>query len=78
MKKGFVIFLAFCGIAMVLKGVFSFFSFHFYSILENHIAYNIGHNFGLVFRKIAKIIIGAFLIKFCYDWFCEQNKTQNS
>jgi hypothetical protein len=77
MKKVFVVFLALCGIAMLIKGVYNFFPLNFSSILENNIAYNIGHNFGVVFRKIAKIIIGVFLIKYCYDWFCDEMKTQD-
>jgi hypothetical protein len=77
MKKVFVIFLFLCGIGMVFKGVYYFFPLNFSPILDNNIAYNIGHNFGIVFRKIAKIIIGVFLIKYCYDWFCDEMKTQD-
>jgi hypothetical protein len=75
MKKGFVIFLALCGIGMVIKGIFNFYPFNF-SSLDNNIAYNIGHNFGVVFRKIAKIVIGVFLIKYSYDWFSDEIKIQ--
>lgn len=77
MKKVFVVFLALCGIVMVVKGFLNFYPFNFSPISDNHIAYNIGNNFGLVFRKITKIIIGIFLIKYCYDWFSDGNKTQN-
>jgi len=59
MKKVFVVFLALCGIGMVIKGLFNFFPLIF-SSLDNNTAYSIGHNFGLVFRKTAKIIIGVF------------------
>jgi hypothetical protein len=76
MKKVFVVFLVFCGIGMVVKGVYNFFPLNF-SPLDNTIAYNAGHNFGIVFRKIAKIIIGVFLIKYCYDWFYDEKRTQD-
>ena len=78
MKKVFVIFLALCGIGMVIKGFYNFFPLNFHSILDNNIAYSIGHNLGVVFRKIAKIIIGIFLIKYCYDWFSDENQLQKT
>jgi hypothetical protein len=77
MKKVFVVFLALCGIGMAIKGVRNF-SPLIFSSLDTDIAFNIGHNVGIVFRKIAKIIIGVFLIKYCYDWFSDESKTQNT
>src|SRR5258705_14022298 len=77
MKKVFVVFLVLYGIVMLIKGVYNFFPLNFSSILDNNIAYSIGHNFGVFFRKISKIIIGAFLIKYCYDWFCDEKKVQD-
>jgi uncharacterized membrane protein len=67
MKKVFVVFLAFCGVVMVVKGVCNFFPLNFSSILDNNIA----------FRKMAKLIIGVFLIKYCYNWFYDKDKTQD-
>jgi hypothetical protein len=78
MKKTFVIFLALCGIIMVINGVLNFFSLDFSVISENSVAYSLGHNVGVIFRKSAKIIIGVFLIKYCYDWFRDENHVQKT
>ena len=53
MKKFFVIFLALCGIGMVVKGFYNFFPLNFHSILDYNSAYSIGHCLGVVFGKIA-------------------------
>jgi hypothetical protein len=78
MKKVFVILLAMFGIVMVIKGVVNFLPLDFSVLSENSAAYDMGHNVGLVFRKIAKIIIGVFLIKFCYEWFYDESYFQKT
>jgi hypothetical protein len=78
MKKIFVVFLALCGVGFVLKGIFGFFPLNFRTISENNFSYDLGHNFGYLTAKVAKIIVGIFLIKYTYDWFSDENKMQEN
>lgn len=69
MKKLFVAFLALIALGGIFSGITNFIDIVF---LNNSTDYNIGHNVGVAFKPIFKILFALFILKNCYKWFQDE------
>lgn len=80
MKKLFVIMLVFIAIIAIIDGVMDFGDINFKPVTGNTITDWLNvlrHNYGLIIKKLLQIGIGVGVIKFCYDWFCDEEALAN-
>lgn len=80
MKKLFVIMLVFIAIMAIIDGIMDFGDLNFKPITGSTITdwlNGFSHNYGVLLKKLLQIGIGVGVIKFCYDWFCDEEALAN-
>nr|WP_315145879.1 hypothetical protein [uncultured Flavobacterium sp.] len=80
MKKLFVIMLVFIAIIAIIDGVMDFGDINLQPIKGSSITdwfNSLSHNYGVLLKKLLQIGIGVGVIKFCYDWFCDEEALAN-